>query len=135
MTSPISQRSISGTIRLTTIADARGRLTVFDRIPFQVKRLYWLHHVEGMRGGHAHKTLRRYMIAVSGSFWLKINNEPIFMSKPDDAVYVSPMDWIEIDIFTPGAVCLVVCDQEYDAADYIRSRAEWEAIRALAPIV
>ena len=50
----------------------RGKLSVVEKdiIPFSIKRVYYLYDVpsDSYRGGHAHKNLIQFMIPLSGSF-------------------------------------------------------------------
>ena len=111
--------------RLKTIRDPRGCLTVADKLPFPVRRVYFLHHVTGNRGGHAHRTLNRLMIAVAGSFTAVLNGAPIRLWTPDEAIHVPPMAWIELLDFSPDAICMMLASDEYDESDYIRDYAEF----------
>jgi len=60
-------------IELPKIHDPRGNLTFIENsrhIPFDIKRVYYLYDVPGGadRGGHAHKELHQFIVAMSGSF-------------------------------------------------------------------
>ncbi|HAT64666.1 MAG TPA: hypothetical protein DCS66_08700, partial [Flavobacteriaceae bacterium] len=52
--------------------DGRGNLSVIEKaiIPFEIKRVYYLYDVpsDSSRGGHAHIKLQQFLIALSGSF-------------------------------------------------------------------
>jgi hypothetical protein len=109
-------------VRLPTIRDSRGCLTVAEGLPFVVKRVYFLHHITGPRGGHAHKNLDRLMIAISGEFTITLDGAPVRMWTPEEAIRVLPNTWLELTDFTPGAICLVLASDEYDEKDYIRER-------------
>lgn len=66
-------------IELPKIFDVRGNLTVVEgceRVPFDIKRVYWVYDVPGgeCRGGHAHKECLEFIIAVSGSFDVTLDN-------------------------------------------------------------
>lgn len=54
------------------IEDPRGNLSVIenDIVPFDIKRVYYLYDVPSgsERGGHAHKELQEFLVALSGSF-------------------------------------------------------------------
>ena len=57
--------------------DQRGNLSVAEQlkeVPFEIKRCFWMYDVpEGKgRGGHAHKTLKQFVIAMSGSFKIRL---------------------------------------------------------------
>ena len=112
-------------MNLQVIRDPRGCLTVAEHFPFDVKRVYFLHHITGPRGGHAHRTLDRLLIAVAGSFTAILNGVPTRLYSPNEALRVPPMTWLELLDFSPDAVCLVLASSEYDAADYIRSYEEF----------
>lgn len=112
-------------MNLKTIKDARGALTVAEKLPFAIRRAYWLHGVdpEATRGGHAHKVLRRLMVAVAGGFRVRVRERrwtDIVLDSPTTALQIEPMTWIELHDFTPGAVCLVLASEEHDEADCIR---------------
>ena len=60
-------------IELPKFLDARGNLSFAEQnnqIPFEIKRTYWLYDVPGgeTRGGHAYKKNEEFIIALSGSF-------------------------------------------------------------------
>ena len=54
------------------ITDPRGNLSVIEEgfLPYEVKRVYYLYDVPSgaYRGGHAHKEQQEFLIALSGSF-------------------------------------------------------------------
>ena len=59
-------------IELPKIMDPRGNLTFAEAltmVPFDIKRAYWVYDVPGgeSRGGHAHKRLKQFVVALSGS--------------------------------------------------------------------
>ena len=60
-------------ISLPKISDPRGNLSFIEggqHIPFDIKRVYYLYDVPGGsdRGSHAHKSLHQFIVAMSGSF-------------------------------------------------------------------
>ena len=66
-------------IDLPKITDPRGNLTFAEAqqmVPFDIRRAYWVYDVPGgeSRGGHAHKRLRQFVIALSGSFHVTLDN-------------------------------------------------------------
>lgn len=108
---------------------ARGNLSVIekDTIPFSIKRVYYLYDVpiDAYRGGHAHKELLQFLIPLSGSFEVVLNNgekeEKIMLNKPNKGLLIRSGTWREIQNFSSGAVCLVLASAEYDESDYIRN--------------
>ena len=66
-------------IELPKIMDPRGNLTFAEAltmVPFDIKRAYWVYDVPGgeSRGGHAHKRLKQFVVALSGSFHVTLDN-------------------------------------------------------------
>jgi hypothetical protein len=122
-------------MKLQTIKDARGSLTVAEKLPFPIKRAYWLHgiDVDAMRGGHAHRKLRRLMVAVSGRFQVSAKHgrhwNDVVLQDPSEGLLIEPMTWIELAEFSPGAVCLVLASEEHDEADCIRDFTEFTRAR------
>lgn len=116
--------------KLKTVSDPRGRLTVLERLPFAIKRVYYLHGIDpsAMRGGHAHRNLDRVMVAVSGSFTVTIGESIYPMSDPTVGLRINPMEWVEARDFSPDAVCLVLASEEHDEADAIRDYDHFQAL-------
>lgn len=115
-------------ISLPKIEDPRGNLSVLEgqTIPFKINRVYYLYDVPSgaERGGHAHKEQQEFIIAVSGSFEVVLNDgqtEKIYhLFKPNEGLYVPINTWRELRNFSAGSVCLVVSSGEFDENDYIR---------------
>ena len=106
----------------------RGKLSVIEKsiIPFEIKRVYYLYDVpsDAFRGGHAHKNLIQFMIALSGSFEVKIddgsNNKSVMLNKPNQGLLIPSGIWREMDNFSAGSVCLVLASEFFDESDYFR---------------
>ena len=106
----------------------RGKLSVIEKsiIPFEIKRVYYLYDVpsDSFRGGHAHKNLFQFMIALSGSFEVKIddgsNNTKVMLNKPNQGLLIPSGIWREMDNFSAGSVCLVLASEFFDESDYLR---------------
>lgn len=121
-------------IELTRIYDPRGNLSVTENhrdIPFEIKRVFWIYDVPGgeNRGGHAHKELYQFIVAVSGSFQVNvtdgITNLSYFLNHPYIGVLVPPGYWASQVDFSSGAVCLVMASDFYDEDDYIRDYSQF----------
>jgi len=121
-------------IDLPRIADARGNLTFIEgqnHIPFDIKRVYYLYDVPGGsdRGEHAHKNLHQFMVCMSGSFDVCLDDgfesKRIQLNRSYFGIYICPMIWRYLDNFSSGAVCMVLASEPYDEADYIRDRDEY----------
>lgn len=116
-------------IELTKISDPRGNLTVVQQmndIPFKIARAYWVYDVPAgeCRGGHAHKQLKQFIIAVSGSFEVTLDNgkkkETYLLNHPYQGLLVDTGVWRTLDDFSSGAVCLVLASEPFSEEDYIR---------------
>ena len=115
-------------VDIPKISDVRGNLGVIekDTIPFKIKRVYYLFDVPSTayRGGHAHINQVELLVALSGSFDVKLNDgiEETFvaLNKPDKGLLIEKGMWRELENFSSGAVCLVLASDIFDEADYIR---------------
>ena len=123
-------------IELPKISDPRGNLTFIEgpgHVPFAIKRVYYLYDVPGGsdRGAHAHRNLHQFIVAVSGSFDVLLDDgsrkQRFHMNRSHYGLYVCPMMWRYLDNFSSGAVCMVLASEHYDAADYIRDYDEFIA--------
>ena len=115
-------------INIPKIEDPRGNLSVIEKevVPFEIKRVYYLYDVPAgaERGGHAHKKLQQFLVALAGSFdvVLKdgITEKTITLNKPDKGLLIKNDTWRELENFSSGAVCLVLASATFDEEDYIR---------------
>ena len=116
-------------IELPKIYDPRGNLTVaeqMENVPFEVKRVYWTYDVPAgeRRGGHAHKECVEFIIAVSGSFTVTLddgkgNRKDFHLNHPWEGLLVPTGIWRTLEDFSSGAVCLVLASELFDEADYL----------------
>ena len=106
-----------------------GNLTVAENnisLPFGIKRVYYIYDIPAgeERGGHAHKELQQFVIAVSGSFDVIIDDgtqrKSITLNRPYNGLHIRPGIWRELSNFSSGAVCLVLASEHYNEEDYIR---------------
>jgi len=112
-----------------------GNLTYIEKLPFKIRRVYYLHSIPNniKRGVHAHKALEQLIIAISGSFDITIDDgqkrSVIHMNNPAKALYVCPMIWREINNFSKNSVLMVLASTEYDEYDYIHNYDEFIALK------
>lgn len=116
-------------INLPKISDPRGNLSVieeFKDIPFKIERTYWIYDVPGgeTRGGHAYKENQEFIVALSGSFDVVLDNgkEKILFSlnRSYNGLYVPKGMWREMENFSTNSLALILSSTKYDANDYIR---------------
>jgi len=116
-------------IDLPKIADTRGNLTFVEggrHVPFDIRRIFYLYDVPGGadRAGHALKTCHQFLIAMSGSFDVVVddgrNKARFHLNRSYYGLCIPRMIWRELDNFSSGSVCLVLASEYYDEADYYR---------------
>ena len=116
-------------INLPKIIDKRGNLSFFEndnQIPFAIKRTYWIYDVPGgeFRGGHAYKENEEFIVALSGSFDVVLddgNEKKIYsINRSYYGLYVPKMYWREMNNFSTNSLALIVANTEYSENDYIR---------------
>jgi hypothetical protein len=116
-------------IQLPKIEDSRGNLSFYEslnHIPFEIKRTYWIYDVPGgqTRGGHAFKAQHEFIIALSGSFDVKLNDgvseKTYSLNRSYYGLYVPNMIWREMLNFSTNSLALIVSSTNYSDADYIR---------------
>ena len=125
-------------LAIPKIEDPRGNLSVIEHnvIPFEIKRVYYLYDVPSgaERGGHSHREQQEFLVALSGSFDVILNDgnhqKTVTLNKPFEGLLITNGIWRELKNFSSGAVCLVVASDVFEEADYIREFDEFLAISA-----
>ena len=121
-------------VELPKISDIRGNLSFIEggiHTPFEIKRAYYLYDVPGGsdRGSHAHKNLHQFIVAISGSFDVVLDDgeqkHRFHLNRSYYGLYVCPMMWRLLVNFSSGAVCMVLASAHYDETDYIRNYEEF----------
>ncbi len=116
-------------LKAPVITDPRGNLSFLEshrHIPFEFKRIYYLYDVPGgaQRGGHAHLNLRQFIIAISGSFDIVLDDgferKRVHLNRSHTGLLLPNMIWRELDNFSSGSVCMVLASEYYEEHDYIR---------------
>lgn len=117
-----------------SLGDDRGGLVALENnkeIPFEVKRVYYIFATKNdvSRGFHAHKELQQVAVCVSGSCTLLLDDgnhkETVFLDRPTKGIVINRMIWREMHDFSPDCVLLVLANELYDEADYIRNYQEF----------
>jgi len=125
-------------INIPRIEDYRGNLAVIEKevVPFKIERVYYLFDVPSgsTRGGHAHKNLSQFIIALAGSFdvVLKdgISEQRLLLNNPSKGLLINSGIWRELENFSSGSVCLVLASNVFDESDYIRDYQEFKNYKA-----
>lgn len=128
-------------IQLPKIKDHRGNLSIIEKdvIPFGFKRVYYLYDVPSgaRRGGHAHKEQQEFLIALSGSFEVMVDDgytkNTITLNRPDKGLLITTGTWRELDNFSSGSICLVFNSDIFSEADYIRNYNDFLLFKGLRP--
>lgn len=116
-------------IELPKIIDKRGNLSFIEEmkhIPFQIQRTYWIYDVPGgeVRGGHAYRKNKEFIVALSGSFDVVLHDgvkEQVFhLNRSYYGLYVPQMMWRRMENFSTNSLALVLSSTNYEQADYIR---------------
>jgi len=120
-------------IPLPVVEDIRGNLAFIEKkiIPFDFKRVYYLFDVpsSASRGGHSHINQSEFLIALSGSFEVIVddgnNKTSFFLNKPNIGLLIPNGYWRELENFSSGSVCLVLASNIFSEDDYIRDYKEF----------
>ncbi len=121
-------------IQLPKFLDSRGNLSFVEQenhIPFVIRRTYWLYDVPGgeSRGGHAYKENQEFIVALSGSFDVVLDDGrdkiTFTLNRSYYGLYVPKGLWREMGNFSTNSLALVLSSTEYDANDYIRNYDEF----------
>ena len=125
-------------IQLPKIPDERGNLSFFEnekQIPFIIKRTYWIYDVPGgeVRGGHAYKTLQEFIVALSGSFDIVLNDgneeKTYSLNRSYMGLYIPQGIWRHMENFSTNSLALIVADQPYDESEYVRNFSQFLALK------
>ena len=102
------------------IADGSTILTVFEKLPFQPKRIYYMQGMDyyDVRGKHRHKKNRQVLICVKGYCTMTINSTNKMLIE-NDYVILEPRDWHIMKDFSDDCLLLILASEEYDENDYI----------------
>jgi len=121
-------------INLPKIIDQRGNLSFIEEckhIPFSIKRVFWIYDVPGgeTRGGHAYKTNQEFIIALSGSFDIVIDNgkekKTFSLNRSYYGLYIPSCTWRHMENFSTNSLAVVLASTKYSPDDYIRDYSEF----------
>jgi len=119
-------------VELGKLANRAGNISIIENnagLPFDVKRLFYIYDIPGGedRGAHAHRECHQFLIAVSGSFEVEMddgkNKRTVLLNRPYYGLHIPPGIWAAEKGFSSGGICLVLTSHIYDENDYIRDYA------------
>ena len=125
-------------IDLPKIHDPRGNLTFIEsgeHVPFEIERAFWIYDVPGgsVRGGHAYRTGQEFIVALSGSFDVIVDDGSHLirhtLNRSYYALLVPNLIWREMINFSTNAVALVLASCPYMADDYVRDYRDFLRLR------
>lgn len=125
-------------VDVPTFTDERGAISVMDKeLPFQVKRVFWLHHiVEGKdRGAHALLNSSEIMVAVHGSFVVELDDTvskvSILLDDPSKGLVIRPGVWFRTHSYNDDGVSLILAEEEYARDKYTYDYEEFKNLRKI----
>lgn len=116
-------------IQLPKFLDERGNLSVIEEmkeIPFKIERSYWIYDVPGgeHRGGHAYRDNQEFIVAMSGSFDVILDDgkekQVFHLNRSYYGLYVPEGLWREMGNFSTNSLALILSSTRYSQEDYIR---------------
>ena len=126
-------------IDLPKFLDTRGNLSYaenYTQIPFVIRRIYWLYDVPGgeCRGGHAYLETQEFIIALSGSFDVVIDDgkqkKTFALNRSFYGLYVPQGLWREMENFSTNSLALEFASTNYNANDYVRNYDEFQKMKS-----
>ena len=123
-----SQLNGANIIQLPKNLDRRGNLSVVEEItniPFEIKRTYWIYDVPGgaVRGGHAYRNNEEFIVALSGSFDVVLDNglsrTTYSLNRSYYGLYVPKGVWRQMVNFSTNSLALIMASIPFDPSDYI----------------
>ena len=116
-------------INLPKIEDPRGNLSFIEEenhIPFKIARTYWIYDVPGgqVRGGHAFKKQLEFIVALSGSFDVVVDDgkkkQTFSLNRSYYGLYLPSGLWREMENFSTNSLAMVLSSTKFSEDDYIR---------------
>jgi hypothetical protein len=124
-------------VSLSKISERSGNITIINNskeIPFDVNRVFYLYDIPGgeSRGGHSHIDCHQFLVAISGSFEVVLNDgvtqRQVLLNRPNQGLHIPPGIWASEVNFSSGSVCLVLASHIYDEKDYVRDFDNYKII-------
>lgn len=123
-------------IHLPKLLDERGNLSFFEngsQLPFDIKRVHWIYDVPGgeTRGGLAYKETEEFIVAMSGSFDVSVDDgykvEKFSLNRSYMGLYIPKGTWRSIDNFSTNSVAVIAASTHYNPTDAIRDYSDFKS--------
>lgn len=124
-------------LKLPKFLDDRGNLSYIEnmkQIPFEIRRTYWIYDVPGgeSRDGHAYRTAKEFIVAMSGSFDVTVDDgtstRTYTLNRSYYGLYVPEGHWRILHNFSTNAFAVVLSSSHYDLEDYIYDYDEFKKV-------
>ena len=121
-------------LNLPKIEDPRGNLSFIEEmnhIPFKIERTYWIYDVPGgqVRGGHAFKKQQEFIVALSGSFDVVVDDgkekKTCSLNRSYYGLYIPAGLWRQMENFSTNALAIVLSSTPFSESDYIREYSDF----------
>lgn len=125
-------------INLPKFEDPRGNLSFIEElnhIPFKIERTYWIYDVPGgqVRGGHAFKEQKEFIVALSGSFDVVVDDGKVkqiySLNRSYYGLFIPAGLWRQMENFSTNSLALVLSSTHYKEEDYIFDYNEYLDLR------
>ena len=126
-------------VDLPKFLDTRGNLSFAEQnnhVPFDIQRTYWVYDVPGgeSRGGHAYLNTEEFIVALSGSFDVIVDNGQVLqkftLNRSYYGLYIPKGLWRRLENFSTNSLALEFASTKYNEADYIRDYEEYLKMKA-----
>jgi len=127
-------------INLPKIEDPRGNLSFIEEekhIPFKIERTYWIYDVPGGqdRCGHAYKKQIEFIVALSGSFDVLIDDgkeqKSYTLNRSYCGLLLPAGLWRQMENFSTNSLAMVLNSAKFTEEDYIMEYTEFLKFKAL----
>ncbi len=121
-------------VELPKIEDPRGNLSFLEEenhIPFKIERSYWIYDVPGgqMRGGHAFLEQQEFIIALSGSFDIVVDDgeskKNFSVNRSYYGLYIPAGIWRHLENFSTNSLAMILSSTDFSETDYIRNYSDF----------
>ncbi len=121
-------------IDIPSTEDSRGILSSIEQnqdVPFNIKRVFYIHQIKGSRGGHALINTDQLLLPLCGHFKVKVydrqHSKVFILNDITKGLYIPRLIFLEMFDFSENAVCMVLANSKYNKNKYLRSLEEFKS--------